>query len=125
MYVDDRASGGTKEEVERFKGEIIEGKYTGTIQQILNFGEFKIKSIVESGCTDRSAMELLGSSALGYEWDATKDGMHVKIKVNLSKKKKKITQHPDLTLADFDKLRKIKLTKRKFCCWSVCPPSPC
>ena len=36
----------------------------------------------------------------------------MKIKVNLSKKKRKIAKHPDLTIADIDKLKSIKLTKR-------------
>ena len=55
---------------------------------------------------------MLGSSVLGYDWDAKKGTMGVKIKVNLSKKKRKIAQFPDLTIQDLDKLRSIKLTKR-------------
>ena len=99
MYVDDGTTGGTKTEVERFVGKKNEdGKYDGTIPQILKLGGFSIKSMVPSGCKDQKAMDLLGNSVLGYFWDATSDIMGVKIKVNLSKKKRKIAEHPDLTV---------------------------
>ena len=71
-----------------------------------------IESFVYSGSTDEEAIALLGSSVLGYDWDANKGTMGVKIKVNLSKKKRKIAQFPGLTIQDLDKLRSIKLTKR-------------
>ena len=111
-YVNDGTTGGTKEEVKRFVGELVDGKYSGTIQQILGLGGFKIKTMVASGCTDENAIHLLGNSVLGYEWDARNDMMSVRIKVNLSKKKKKISEHPDLKMEDLEKLKKIKLTKR-------------
>ena len=57
-------------------------------------------------------MKLLGNSVLGYFWDAKNDIMGVKLKVNLSKKKRKIAKYPDLTIKDLDKLNTIKLTKR-------------
>ena len=107
MYVDDGTTGGTKEEVKRFVGELVDGKYSGTIQQILGLGGFKIKTMVASGCTDENAIHLLGNSVLGYEWDARNDMMSVRIKVNLSKKKKKISEHPDLKMEDLEKLKKI------------------
>ena len=105
MYVDDGTTGGTKEEVKRFVGELEDGKYSGTIQQILGLGGFKIKTMVTSGCTDENAIHLLGNSVLGYEWDARNDMMSVRIKVNLSKKKKKISEHPDLKMEDLEKLK--------------------
>ena len=113
MYVDDGVTGGTATEVARFIGNKDEdGKYDGTIQQILALGGFSIKSFASSGCTDEKALALLGGSVLGYSWDAKNDIMGVKIKVNLSKKKRKIAEYPDLTLNDLEKLRTIKLTKR-------------
>ena len=113
MYVDDGATGGTREEVERFIGKKnSSGEYDGTIQEIFKLGGFSIKSFVQSGCTDNEAMKLLGNSVLGYFWDAKNDIMGVKLKVNLSKKKRKIAKYPDLTIKDLDKLNTIKLTKR-------------
>ena len=113
MYVDDGTTGGTKAEVDRFVGKKGEdGKYDGTIQEILGLGGFSIKSFVPSGCTDDEAIALLGSSVLGYQWDAKNDFMGVKIKINLSKKKRKLPQYPDLTLNDVDKLRTLKFCKR-------------
>ena len=113
LYVDDGVTGGTKEEIERFVGHKKEdGSYDGTIQQILGLGGFPIKCFVSSGSQDEEAIALLGSSVLGYKWSAKDDIMGVKIKVNLSKKKRKIAKHPDLTIADIDKLKSIKLTKR-------------
>ena len=68
LYVDDGATGGTKSEVERFVGnKDDDGKYDGTIQQILKLGGFSIKSLVWSGCTDEKPINLLGSSVLGYK----------------------------------------------------------
>ena len=63
-------------------------------------------------------MKLLGDAVLGYKWNAGTDSeghedvMAVKLKVNLSKKKRKIAEYPDLTVNDLEKLRTIKLTKR-------------
>ena len=48
-------------------------------------------------------MDLLGNSVLGYSWEASSDIMGVKVKVNLSKKKRKIAEHPDLTVKDLEK----------------------
>ena len=112
MYVDDGATGSTKAEVERFVGHLVEGEYTGSFQQILGLGGFKIKSMVYSGCTDDKAIELLGSAVLGYKWDAKSDIMSVKFKVNLSRKKGKVPEYPDLKIEELERLRKIKFTKR-------------
>ena len=35
-YVDDGAGGGSKEQVARFRGEFVDGRYNGTIAQILS-----------------------------------------------------------------------------------------
>ena len=39
--------------------------------------------------------------------------MGVKIKVNLSKKKRKIPQHPDLTMKDLEKLSNFMISQNK------------
>ena len=100
--MDDGATGSTKVEVERFVGHLVEGEYTGSFQQILGLGGFKIKSMVYSGCTDDKAIELLGSAVLGYKWDAKSDIMSVKFKVNLSRKKGKVPEYPDLKIEELE-----------------------
>ena len=114
MYVDDGTTGGTRAEVERFVGKLDPdtGLFDGTVQKILSLGNFAIKGFVSSGCQDQKVMDLLGNSVLGYHWDAREDVMAVRIKVNLSKKTRKISKHPDLTINDLEKLRSIKFTKR-------------
>ena len=78
MYVDDGASGGTLEEIQRFVGEKDgKNKYNGTIQQIFEIGGFVVKDFVWSG---RDI--LLGNSVLGYKFDAKSDLMAVKFRVN-------------------------------------------
>ena len=113
MYVDDGTSGGTKEEVARLVGERgPDGVFNGTIQKILNLGNFKIKDFVWSGRNDEELGALLGNKVLGYLWDAKEDIMAVKLKINLSKRKNKIASQPDISIADIGKLKNIKLTKR-------------
>ena len=45
-YVDDGAGGGTRAQVERFRGKSVDGKYNGTIAQILELAGLKLKVIV-------------------------------------------------------------------------------
>ena len=114
LYVDDGVSGGSLEEVERFIGTKDEsGKYVGTLQQIFSKGNFTIKEFNWSGRDMEETESVLGSSVLGYKWHSKSDIMAVKLKINLSKKKRKIAKHPDLTKEDLDKLKAIKFTKRK------------
>ena len=77
-YVDDNLSGGSPETVKRMKGEILaDGKFNGTMQQILDLGSLKAKVFISTGETDESLKELIGNKALGYHWNATNDMMVV------------------------------------------------
>ena len=46
------------------------GIFDGTIQQILNKGNFKIKDFVWTGRDEEETGALLGNKVLGYMWDA-------------------------------------------------------
>ena len=69
-YVDDRASGGTKDEVMR-----IAGSYhnEGSIAQIPKLGEFTAKAYVVGGdCSEKEA-ETLGGKFLGISYEPLTD----------------------------------------------------
>ena len=113
-YVDDGLTGGSVEEVARFKGlKLADGSFSGTIPQIFAKGNWKLKAMVESGDTNQEQIEKLGGNVFGYMWDVTNDVMGVRFPVNLSKKRRSIRTEPNLTLDDIEKLRILDLTKRK------------
>ena len=112
-YVDDGLTGGSVEEVARFKGvKLADGSFSGTIPQIFAKGNWKLKAMVESGDTDQEQIDKLGGNVFGYLWDVTNDVMGVRFPVNLSKKKRSVRSEPNLTLDDVGKLRAMGLTKR-------------
>ena len=87
-YVDDNVSGGSKEEVERMKGErLADGSYSGTMRQILDVGNLKSKVFVSTGEADAAVKHLIGNKVLGYSWNATTDFMAVNFPVYLANKK--------------------------------------
>ena len=111
--MDDGVTGGTREQVSRFIGSKTEhGTFDGTMPQILSKGNFKVKAMTYSGDTDQSQINLLGSNVFGYIWHVTEDKMAVKFPVNLSQKKRSVRSEPKLTLADLERLRTVKLSKR-------------
>ena len=112
-YVDDGVTGGTVEEVARFKGvKSADGTFSGTIPQILGKGSFKMKAMVHSGDTDQEQIDKLGSSVFGYFWDVTRDELAAQFPVNLSKKRRSIRSEPNLTVEDIEKLGSVHLCKR-------------
>ena len=112
-YVDDNLSGGTREEVERMVGVMMDnGKFSGTMQQILDKGNLKAKVFVTSGEMDANVKNLIGNKALGYHWDATEDMMAVKFPIYLSNKRKKARSHPPLTVETLSLLDTTVFTKR-------------
>ena len=69
MYVDDAGTGGSKEQVARFRGTRREdGSYDGTFSQILGLGKLDIKAMLVSGEYDREALEKLGDQVLGIKY---------------------------------------------------------
>ena len=93
-YVDDGAGGGSRRQVNRFRGSIVDGRYTGTIPQILGLVGQKLKVMVASGDVDEDALELLGDKVLGHCWKPTEDVLvfHIVVDLTPSKFKKKKTQ---------------------------------
>ena len=82
-YVDDGAGGGSKEQVARFRGEFVDGRYNGTIAQILSLVGLNLKVMVMSGDTDVERIELLGEKVLG----------HVSLYISSSKIQGKTSDH--------------------------------
>ena len=97
-YVDDNLSGGSAEEVKRMKGEMLaDGKFSGTMQQILDKGSLKAKVFISTGDTDEDLKKLIGNKALGYHWNATTDMMAVTFPIYLTNKRKKPRTQPALS----------------------------
>ena len=113
LYVDDGLTGGTVEEIARFKGvKLADGNFSGTMPRIFAKGNWKMKAMVESGDTDQEQIDKLGSNVFGYLWDVTNDMMGVRFPVNLSKKKRSVRSEPNMTLDDVEKIRTMRLCKR-------------
>ena len=111
--MDDGTTGGSPDDANRMKGtKNTEGKFNGTISEILNEVGYDVKTIVTSGDTDDSAINLLGETVLGYGWNAKSDIMDVKFKFNTSKKRKGIRTKPDLTIETLEIFKKLPLTRR-------------
>ena len=113
-YVDDGVTGGSHTEVEKMKGaRLADGSFTGTLTQILARGKLKPKVILTTGETDEAVKNLVGNKVLGYDWDATSDGMAVRFPVNVTEKKnKKLRSGPNLTIESLPILKEVKLTTR-------------
>jgi hypothetical protein len=112
-YVDDGITGGTLEQVSRFIGKQREnGTFDGTIPQILEKGNLKVKAITFSGDTNKEQIDKLGGTMFGYTWNVPDDILAVKFPVNLSRKKRSVRSEPDLTINDIERLRIMQLSKR-------------
>jgi len=112
-YVDDGAGGGSREQVERFRGELVDGYYNGTLARILALVGLKLKVMVASGDTDKEKLDLLGEKTLGHVWRPTEDKFVFRFAVNLSTTKKRGEKiEADLTTEDIQRLPERRLTKR-------------
>ena len=65
--VDDGAGGGTREIVDRFTGERVEGRYNGMNPQILGLVGLELKVMVTSGDEDSETLELMGDKLLCHK----------------------------------------------------------
>ena len=111
-YVDDGAGGGSRSQVERFRGELIDGLYNGTLPQILNLVGLSLKVMIASGDSDAERLALLGDKVLGHRWLPTSDKLIFSIVVNLSSKKRGARTARDLTIGDIDRLPGMIFTRR-------------
>ena len=112
-FVDDGITGGSLQEVREMKGARDDnGKYTGTVQEILDYGGFQVKVMVASGDNDDQDLEMISNKVLGYGWNARTDEMKVNFPINLANKIRKKKQQPDVTVETLHLLSDTKLTKR-------------
>ena len=117
-YVDDACTGGSKEEVDRMIGEVEEKDdgslhYSGTIQQILSRGGFKVKMMVRTGEQDERALSKMGGAVLGHTWNPEKDYLEFKPKVFLGKKQKNgLYAGEELTIDSLGNLTTFRWSRR-------------
>ena len=114
-YVDDLCGGGTQAQVDRFKGtKLPDGSYSGTLPRILSNVGLNTKVVVQSGETDKDALDMFGNKVLGHGWDPTLDKLIFEFVVNLSAKNCKGERlEPNLTQQDISTLSERLLTKRR------------
>ena len=112
-YVDDGATGGSVESVQRMVG-VLDGKgnYSGTISSILSLGNYKVKDFVIIGNENQSEENLLGNTVFGYAINPKLGVMFLNFDINMSKKKRNVRVGPDLSVNDIALLSGIKMTKR-------------
>ena len=78
-YVDDFASGGTVQQVERFVGKDLGNmQHDGTMPTILSQGSLQLKVIVTSGESNEEKIHKLGQSVLGIPYDPRNDVISIK-----------------------------------------------
>ena len=112
-YVDDGATGGSEEEVQRMVGKMDEnGNYDGTLSKILALGGFKVKQFIIEGDMHQKEKNLLNNKVFGYGWNAKTGQMSLNFPINLSKKKKKIRPEPNLQVKDLPSLKSKTMNKR-------------
>ena len=87
-YVDDIHTGLCQADVSRMMGskDINSGQFTGTISRLFNNVGLSLKTLVQSGSTDKDSNAKLSGTALGYMWEPSTDIMGDKQKFNPSKK---------------------------------------
>ena len=111
--VDDGAGGGTKEQEERFRGELINGFYNGTLSRILALVGLKLNVMIASGDTDEERLALMGEKLLGHIWRPTSDKFVFMVVVNFSTSRSRGQKtSKDLSVEDIPKLPTMLLTKR-------------
>ena len=115
-YIDDGFGGGSEEDVDRLMGEVEDEdgniSFRGTVSQIMNQGNFRIKVMVRSGESRLAVLKDYGGTILGIPWETKEDKIKMKFEVNLSQKVQKILTSPALEPSDAASLRKMSLTRR-------------
>ena len=100
-------------QVIRFRGNLVNGQYDGTLPQILGLVGLSLKVMVASGDRDPDVLELMGDKILGHVWKPTEDKFIFRILVKLSDAKRKTDQEVKIwTQEDIPKLLSLPLTKR-------------
>ena len=125
-FVDDVASGGSAEEVKRFKGEenIETMECDGTMPVIMGKTNLKLKAVGVSGEIDGEKLKKLGGSVLGLGFSTERDTLRVQFRANITPKKRGASTGPDLTIETMDQLDKADLTMRLCMGVANCQYSP-
>ena len=84
---------------------LSDGTYSGTMRQILDKGNLKMKVIVSTGEQDESVKHLIGNKVLGYQWNASDDLMAVNFEIFLANKKRKQRTSPALSIDSIEVLK--------------------
>ena len=113
-FVDDITSGGTSEEVARFKGK--EDPETlhcdGTMPKILKQSNLVLKAVAVSGEPDGEALKKLSGSIFGLKFSTEMDTLAIKFGVNVSTRRRGLPTEPDIQIDTLHKLDKAVLTRR-------------
>ena len=98
-FVDDVTSGGTMEEVMRFKGhEDPETQLCdGTMSQIMEKTNLVLKAIAVSGEEDGAALKKLSGTVFGLKYSTKMDTLAIPFRVNVSPRKRGAPTRPDIT----------------------------
>ena len=103
-YVDDVSTGGTPDEVARFKGkengETLQ--FDGTIPSILSQGSFFLKVMVSTGESDPLKILKLGGKILGINWNPTLDQLIYPFSISLVSKDKSTLSITESNFSTFD-----------------------
>ena len=78
-YVDDSLAGGSEEDVDRMLGKKEEGKYNGTMSQILQTCGLQAKFMAKTGDQDLEAGVPIGGKVLGIGYDLAKDEIQMSV----------------------------------------------
>ena len=113
-FVDDITSGGTTEEVARFKGS--ENPETllcdGTMPQIMKEANLVLKAVAVSGEPDGEALKKLSGSVFGLKYSTERDTLAIVFGVNVSTRRRGMPTGPDINIEKIHELDKAVLTRR-------------
>ena len=118
-FVDDIVTGGTTEEVDRFFGteDPDSLQCSGTMPQILKNGNLRFKALARSGEKDGDKLLKLGAGVLGHGYSTEHDMITIRLRVNISRRKRGVFQQPDLQIGDLESMDLSSLNRRK--CLSI------
>ena len=113
-FVDDITSGGSVEEVLRFKGNEDPDTLLcdGTMPQIMKKANLTLKAIALSGERDGEALQKLSGSVFGLKYSTEVDTLSVVFSVNVSPRKRGFVTGPDITKDTISQLSDAILTRR-------------
>ena len=89
-----------------------EGKYDGTIPEILGLGGLEIKAMMVSGEEDADAIDKLGRKVLGIDYDVGKDMFNFPLKVHVHPKKRGVRTGEPITLENLSDMDTVRFTPR-------------